>query len=86
MPGWCASDFAGIDAAARRYRENRAWTPSGTSSLATFYAGIEVELGYGALETGCAYTAAPFFKAWQKASSKEPTSYILEAEMLADRG
>jgi hypothetical protein len=79
-------DFAGIDAAARRYREDGTRTPSGTSVLAEFYAGIEVELGYGQRESGCAYTAGPVFEAWQRADPEAPTPYILEAEMLSNYG
>lgn len=79
-------NFAGIDAAAHRYREDSTRTPSGTSMLAEFYAGIEVELGYGQRGTGCAYTAGPVFQAWQRANPGSPTPYILEAEMLSDYG
>jgi hypothetical protein len=72
-------DFAGIDAAARRYREVSALTPSGTSTLAEFYGGIERQLGSGENAAGCSYTAGPFIKA-----SRSPTPYIVEAAMLSD--
>lgn len=77
-------DFAGIDVAARRYREITPLTPSGTSTLAEFYSGIEDELGSGKNPAGCPYTAGPFIKAWEDAAPRSPTPYIVEAAMLSD--
>jgi hypothetical protein len=77
-------DFAGIAAAARRYREITPLTPSGTSTLAEFYGGIEQELGSGKKAAGCPYTAGPLIKAWERAEPRSPTAYIVEAAMLSD--
>ncbi|MEO7239838.1 MAG: hypothetical protein ABIW16_00395 [Sphingomicrobium sp.] len=74
-----ARDFAGLNALERDYRVNRARTPSGSSKLNLYHAGVQGSLPQPNPADGCRNDAARFIDAWAKRDPNAPAPPITQA-------